>query len=61
MPKLRKLLFVSVQGDGDDQYLNAQELAINAIEDDGPTVVGTYKLVGKRKLVKKEMVQEAGK
>lgn len=61
MPKLRKLLFVSVQGDGDDQYLNAQELAIHAIEDDGPTVVGTYKLVGKRKLVKKEMVQEAGK
>ena len=61
MPKLRKLLFVSVQGDGDDQYLNAQELAITAIEDDGPTVVGTYKLVGKRKLVKKEVMQEAGK
>lgn len=61
MPKLRNVLFVSVQGDGEDRFLNAAELAINAIEDDGPTLVGTYKLVGKRRLIKSEVMQEAPK
>ena len=52
MAKLSKLIFVSLQGTGKEKYLIAGECPVNVIEDDGPTIVGTYKLIGKRKLIK---------
>jgi hypothetical protein len=50
--KLQKIMFISIQGKKSDPYCYADELPVNCIEDDGPTVVGTYKLVGKRTLLK---------
>jgi hypothetical protein len=35
------------------KYLLAELRVEDAIEDDGPTVVGTYKLVSKKRMVKK--------
>lgn len=50
--KLRNLLFVSIKSDGDEGWLSANELPEDAIEDNGPTLVATYKLVGKRTLIR---------
>ena len=61
MKKLAKMLFISVQGEGEDQYLQATDKEVDAIEDDGPTVVGIYKLVEKRTLVKGVQVLKKSK
>lgn len=50
--KLAKVLYVAVNSDGDDQYLQAAETVERCIEDDGPTVIGTYKLIEKAKYEK---------
>ena len=50
---LPKLLFVAEQKEDDGSvWFQAERLALNAIQDDGPTVVGTYQLVGTRTLKK---------
>lgn len=44
--KLPKTVFVSVQGDGDDEYLRAEPTAAEHADDSGDTVrVGKYELV----------------
>jgi hypothetical protein len=44
--KLPKVVFVSVQGDGNDEYLSAQPTAAAHADDSGDTVrVGKYELV----------------
>lgn len=52
--KLPKEIFVAWRtGAGSDPWLTASETEDEAIEDDGPDYVGTYKLVKIRKLAKR--------
>ena len=53
MKKLPEYLFVAWQDASDESWLSANAVASDAIEGDGPTVVGTYKLVEKNKLSKR--------
>lgn len=44
--KLPKTVFVSVQGDGNDEYLRAEATAVEHADDSGDAVrVGKYELV----------------
>ena len=57
---LPKIMFVREETDNEGSkflisFSNPQE----AVENDGPTMVGTYKLVGKRRLIKQ--IQEVKK
>lgn len=47
--KLPEILFARMDDEG---YLIAESARVDAIEDDGPTVVGIYKLVSKSTLRK---------
>lgn len=51
--KFPEHIFVSHSEDGDSTWLNAQDTAIDAIDDDGPTRVATYKLVEVSELSKR--------
>lgn len=51
-PQMKRLMYLAVHGDGDEAYVVASEREANAIEDDGPTLIATYKLLGKRRLIK---------
>lgn len=51
---LPKTIYVAERDNGSDPvFMVAEYFPEDAIEDDGPTQVGTYKLVAKRKLAKK--------
>lgn len=58
MKKLPEFVFVSWKGD-DEPFLTASVKAASEIEDDGPTVVGTYKLVETAKLSKRVVSKPA--
>lgn len=63
-PKLAKFMFLAVHGtDTDDPFVVAHELEEDALEDDGPTLVGTYKLIGTKTFEKKvaEIIKRATK
>lgn len=54
MMALPKYVLVAERRENDGaKYLVAETRMAEAIEDDGPTLVGTYKLVSKRRMVKK--------
>jgi hypothetical protein len=59
--KLPKIIFVSarVDKDNDPPYLLAERHANQAIEDDGPTAVGIYRLLETRILTKVVMTGPA--
>lgn len=50
--KFPTLIFVRKDKDGDVEYLLAFEEQAEAIDEDGPTAVATYKLVEENKLEK---------
>lgn len=52
--KLPNVLYATViePGNGGSPYLTAQSVEVDVMDHDGPIVVGTYKLVSTRKLVK---------
>lgn len=53
---LPKLIFISEHKENDGTvWLQADRLPLDAIEGDGPTVVGTYQLVEKRTLKKNSL------
>lgn len=53
MKKLPNVIFVRTYKESNgDEWLSVSYTPLDCIEDDGPTVVGTYKLVGTRKLRK---------
>lgn len=51
--KFPEHIFVAHGEDGDSTWLNANEEAINAIDDDGPTRIATYRLVEVNELSKR--------
>lgn len=54
---LPKTVFVTVRElQNDEPYLAAERSAEATMEDDGPTVVGTYKLVEVRTLTKEVVI-----
>ena len=53
MKVLPKSLFVREGKDGDETYYLAYTFPQDAIEDDGPTLVGTYELVEEQRFVKR--------
>ena len=55
--KLPKILFVSAAGEDDEKYLAVSRTEIDAINEDGPTEVGTYQLVSVNSLVKKVRIE----
>lgn len=57
-PNFPQSVFVTVRGDVDDAYLDVAYTPEEAIEDDGPTHVATYKFVGVNILSKKVVVEE---
>ncbi len=56
LKRLPNTIYVSIQGEGSGRYLQANTDAINALEDDGPTKVGTYRLVHTEELKKQIIV-----
>ena len=57
MKKLPKVINVAWRElDNDDPYLAAYIDATECLDEDGPTDVGTYKLMNTRRLAKKVMV-----
>ena len=50
---LPKIVFVRREVDEDTSYLLAYERREDAVEDDGPTVVGEYRFVKSETLVKR--------
>lgn len=51
--KLPEFVFVSIREPGEDEFLDCRLKGIDAVEDDGPTLVGTYKLVETNELAKR--------
>ena len=59
---LPKLLFVSERKERNGPtWLLADRLALDVIEGDGPTLIGTYQLVGRRALKKSPIPVEVKK
>jgi hypothetical protein len=52
--KLPNIIYVHIENEGDkeNEFFSTTENQIDAIDGDGPTVIGTYKLVSKVKMVK---------
>lgn len=53
LKKLPQFVFVAVREPGEEEFLACETNAQDAIEDDGPTLVGTYKLVEVNRLTKR--------
>jgi len=60
MKKLPEFVFVTWHDEGDDEWLSASAKSNDAIEDDGPTIVGTYQLVETNKLTKRVISEKHG-
>ncbi|MGO9641438.1 MAG: hypothetical protein ACLP1Y_09060 [Candidatus Acidiferrales bacterium] len=55
------MIFVYVDpnaGDDTTEDLNAYREEVNAVEDNGPTIIATYKFMGTRQLSKKVVVAD---
>ena len=61
MSKLPKTIYVRWDGVGSEQYLTASTSKQDAIEDDGPSRVGTYQLVEEHILTKTVQEKKAPK
>lgn len=58
MKKLPEYVFVSWRDSNDGPWLSVDKDAAKEIEDDGPSVVGTYRLVETNKLTKRIVSQK---
>jgi hypothetical protein len=57
--KFPEFVFVAVREPGEEEWLNCEVDAADAIEDDGPTRVATYQLVEVNKLSKRVVSAKA--
>ena len=55
LKKFPEHVFVAVREPGENEYLECSKQASDAIEDDGPTRVATYKLVEVNELSKRSV------
>ena len=64
MAMLKRLplhIYVSIRGASKEEYLDANVDSANAIEEDGPTIVGTYRLIATNTLLKQVVVTKSAR